>query len=205
MSRPSDAACPAHSGEKSPEPCASALARNGASAPAASGNSGATSDIGPTSRIRRLMMPRAGRPVMRLVNAVPSSRADLSAARCAVEIFASGHHRYAVPICTPAAPSAKAAAMPRASVMAPAAMAAGLIALRDHGVDAARFEPARLGGGGRRTHHQEASRLEALQERWLRQPEVEAHDVGLRLLDDIAHDGIERGAVARRDRRGGIY
>src|SRR5262249_30601910 len=67
MSRPSDAACPAHIGEKSPEPCASALARSGASAPAASGNSGATSDIGPTSRIRRLMKPRAGRPVMRLV------------------------------------------------------------------------------------------------------------------------------------------
>src|SRR5262245_7369128 len=83
-------------------------------------------------------------------------------------------------------------------------MAAGLVALRDHGIDAARFEPARLGGGGRRTHHQEASRLEALQEPRLRQPEMEAHDVGLRLLDDIAHDGIERGAVARRHRRGGI-
>src|SRR6266478_6431158 len=172
MSRPSDAACPAHIGEKSPDPCASALARSGASAPAASGNSGATSDIGPTSRIRRLMMPRAGRPVMRLVNAVPSSRADLSAARCGAEIFASGHHRYAVPICTPAAPSAKAAAM-----------AAGLVALRDHGVDAARFKPARLGRGGRRTHHQEASRLEPLQELRLRQPEMEAHDVEPSLLD----------------------
>src|SRR5215468_5198561 len=140
MSRPSDAACPAHMGEKSPEPCASALARSGASAPAASGNSGATSDIGPTSRIRRLIMPRAGRPVMRLVNAVPSSRADLSAARCGAEIFDSGHHRY--------------------------------------------FEP--------------------LPEPRLRQPEMEAHDLGLRLLDHIAHDGIERGAVARGDRRGGI-
>ena len=31
MARPSEAACPAHIGEKSPEPCASALARNGAS------------------------------------------------------------------------------------------------------------------------------------------------------------------------------
>ena len=85
-----------------------------------------------------------------------------------------------------------------------AAMAAGLVALRDHGVDAARFEPARLGRGGRRTHHQEASRLEPLQQPRLRQPEMEAHDVGLRLLDDIAHDGIERGAIARGDRRGGI-
>src|SRR5262249_18752015 len=45
-----------------------------------------------------------------------------------------------------------------------AAMAAGLVALRDHGIDAPRFEPARLGGGGRRTHHQKASRLEPLQE-----------------------------------------
>jgi hypothetical protein len=85
-----------------------------------------------------------------------------------------------------------------------AAMAAGLVALRDHGIDAACFEPARLGGGGRRTHQQEASRLEPLQEPRLRQPEMEAHDVGLRLLDDIAHHGVERGAVARRDRRGGI-
>jgi hypothetical protein len=33
---------------------------------------------------------------------------------------------------------------------------------------------------------------------------MEAHDLGLRLLDDVAHDGVERGAVARRDRRGGI-
>ncbi len=83
-------------------------------------------------------------------------------------------------------------------------MAASLVALRDHDVDAARFEPARLGRGGRRTHHQKASRLEPLQEPRLRQPEMEAHDVGLRLLDDIAHDGIERGAIARGDRRGGI-
>ncbi len=70
--RPSEAACPAHIGEKSPEPCASALARSGASAPAASGKSGATSAIGPISRITRLMMPRAGRPVIRLVTAVAS-------------------------------------------------------------------------------------------------------------------------------------
>ena len=81
-------------------------------------------------------MPRAGRPVIRLVSAVPSSRADLSAARCGAEIFASGHHRYAVPICTPAAPSAKAAAMPRASVTAPAAMTGTLTASTTCGTSA---------------------------------------------------------------------
>src|SRR5262249_45487791 len=83
-------ACPATSGEKPPGPAPWPSARKGESAPAARGNSGATSDM------TRLMMPRAGRPVMRLVNAVASSRADLSAARCGAEIFASGHHRYAV-------------------------------------------------------------------------------------------------------------
>src|SRR5262249_57120137 len=70
--RPSRAACPAHIGEKSPEPCGSALARSGASAPAASGNSGATSEGGPISRLTRLIKPRAGRPGIRLVSAVPS-------------------------------------------------------------------------------------------------------------------------------------
>ncbi len=68
--------------EKSPEPCACAFACSGASAPPASGNSGATSLTGPISRITRLMTPRAGRPVIRLVIAVPSSRAAFSAARC---------------------------------------------------------------------------------------------------------------------------
>ena len=77
MTRPSAAACPDHIGEKSPEPAASALARSGASAPAANGNSGATGLIGPISRITRLTMPRAGRPVIRLVTAVPSSPALL--------------------------------------------------------------------------------------------------------------------------------
>ena len=80
------------------------------------------SEIGPTSRMSRLTMPRAGRPVIRLVTAVLSSPAVFSASRWTGEIFASGAHRYALPICTPAAPSANAAAMPRASVIAPAAI-----------------------------------------------------------------------------------
>jgi hypothetical protein len=93
MARPSEAACPAHIGEKSPEPWASAFARSGASAPAASGKAGATFDIGPTSRMTRLTMDRAGRPVITLVTVVLSSRADDKAARCGAEIFASGHHK----------------------------------------------------------------------------------------------------------------
>jgi hypothetical protein len=42
---------------------------------------GAASLIGQTSRMRRLMMPYAGRPVIRLVSAVAASVADLSVAR----------------------------------------------------------------------------------------------------------------------------
>src|SRR5206468_1902553 len=48
---------PNHRGEKSPLPRLSALARNGATGPAASGNAGAASLIGPTSRISRFMIP----------------------------------------------------------------------------------------------------------------------------------------------------
>ena len=33
---------------------------------------------------------------------------------------------------------------------------------------------------------------------------MEAHDFGLRLLDDVAHRGVERGAIARGHRGGGI-
>ena len=57
------AACPHHRGEKSLEAVISALARIGASASAARGKSGVKVLIGPKSRIRRLMMPRAGLPV----------------------------------------------------------------------------------------------------------------------------------------------
>ena len=64
------AACPDQSGTKSPEPFASDLDRRGATAPAANGNSGGTSDIGPTSRIMRFTIPRAGRPVNTFVSAV---------------------------------------------------------------------------------------------------------------------------------------
>ena len=62
--------CPAHSGEKSPLPWLSAFARSGATAAAASGKAGAGALIGPSSRMRRFTMPRAGRPVKTLVTAV---------------------------------------------------------------------------------------------------------------------------------------
>ena len=64
------AACPLHSAEKSPRPAASAFAFSGARAPPAVGNAGARSDIGPTSRIARLRIPRAGLPVKIFVSAV---------------------------------------------------------------------------------------------------------------------------------------
>jgi alkanesulfonate monooxygenase SsuD/methylene tetrahydromethanopterin reductase-like flavin-dependent oxidoreductase (luciferase family) len=52
--------CPAQRGEKSPLPCCSAAARSGATAIAASGKDGARALIGPSSRISRFTMPRAG-------------------------------------------------------------------------------------------------------------------------------------------------
>ena len=115
-----------------------------------------------------------------------------------------------MPICTPAAPSAKAAAMPRASVTPPAAItgsftasticgtsakvpvcvdvvgvlgqehaavAARFDALRDDGVDAARFEPARLGRGRGRAQDRAPAALTRLHQARLRQAEVEAHDL----------------------------
>src|SRR3990167_8573327 len=56
---------PAQSGEKSPLPWLSALARKGAMAAVARGKPGATGLIGPSSRISRLTIPRAGRPLNR--------------------------------------------------------------------------------------------------------------------------------------------
>ena len=65
-----DAFWPAHRGEKSPLPNASAHARNGASAAGAKGKAGTEVLIGPCYRMMRLTTPRAGRPENKLVNAV---------------------------------------------------------------------------------------------------------------------------------------
>src|SRR6202046_85360 len=62
-SRPRRAAWPDQNEVKSADPAISDFARRGASGAAASGNSGAASDIGPTSRMKRFTIARAGRPV----------------------------------------------------------------------------------------------------------------------------------------------
>ena len=82
--------CPAHSGEKSPLPSRSACARSGAMAAVASGKAGATGLSGPSSRITRLTMPLAGRPVKRRVSAVWRAASLCSAARCTALVVASG-------------------------------------------------------------------------------------------------------------------
>ena len=84
---------PAHSGEKSPLPRASAAARSGAIAPMASGNAGARVLIGPRSRITRFTMARAGRPVNTLVRAVWRAAGLCSAARCTALVVDSGQSR----------------------------------------------------------------------------------------------------------------
>ena len=66
---------------KSPEPVGSVAERSGATAPPASGKAGADGDIGPTSRMILLTMPRAGRPVKTLVSAVSCSLAASKALR----------------------------------------------------------------------------------------------------------------------------
>jgi len=62
--------CPAHKGENSPLPRLSALARKGAMADVAKGKAGTAALMGPSSLMMRFTMPRAGRPVNRLVSAV---------------------------------------------------------------------------------------------------------------------------------------
>ena len=59
----------------------------------ASGKAGAAALMGPSSLMMRLTMPRAGRPVIRLVSAVPSSREAFSAVRCGAAIVDSGQNR----------------------------------------------------------------------------------------------------------------
>ena len=81
-----------------------------------------------------------------------------------------------------------------------AAMAAGLGALGDDGIDAVILEPDRLLHDGRRRYHDAAGRLDAREQRLVRQAEMEAHDFGLQLLDQFAHRRVERGAIGGVDR-----
>src|SRR5438270_116301 len=61
--------------------------------------------------------------------------------------------------------------------------------------------PRASGGSGPRAP---AGRLDALEQRLLRQTEMEADDLRLQLLDHFAEGGIERRAVRSIDRRSRI-
>ncbi len=67
-------------------------------------------------------MPRAGRPLNRLVSAVWLATSLCSAARCTALVVASSHSRKAVPSCTALAPRRSASSTPAASAMPPAAI-----------------------------------------------------------------------------------
>jgi len=64
-----------------PQALLTALELIGASAVAARGNAGVSEAIGPSSRINRLSIPRAGQPVITLVITVESSNTPANAAR----------------------------------------------------------------------------------------------------------------------------
>ena len=118
----SDAFWPDHKGEKSLRPLASAAARNGATAAVAKGKLGAWALSGPKSRMNLLTMPRAGRPLNRLVKAVCCADADSRACRCKALVVASWLVRNAVPTWTALAPSVLAALTAAGLEMPPAAM-----------------------------------------------------------------------------------
>ena len=105
--------------------------------------SGACGDS--TTSMKRLTMPRAGRPEKARVSRVWSSRADRMAALCASGMPASSLVRKTVPICTAAAPSANAAAMPRPSMMPPDAITGTVTASATCGTSA--MVPTRIAAG----------------------------------------------------------
>ena len=80
-------------------------------------------------------------------------------------------------------------------------MAAGFRALRDDDVGAVLLEPDRFLHDGCRRHHDAAGRLDALEQRPVRQAEMEADDLGLQLFDDLTKCGIERRAIGGVDWR----
>src|SRR6476661_11451 len=80
-------------------------------------------------------------------------------------------------------------------------MAAGLEPLRDYRVDAADFEPFRLFDRSRAAQDDCASGFDALKQAVIGQPEVEADDLGPKLLDCRAHRFIERQSQRTACRR----
>jgi hypothetical protein len=81
ISLASAAAWPDQSGVKSVLPFCSAAARSGGSSPMGSGKSGAASDQGPISAVRRLTRTLAGRPEYTFVTMVWFTRAFRRASR----------------------------------------------------------------------------------------------------------------------------
>ncbi len=73
-------------------------------------------------------------------------------------------------------------------------MAARFEALRDDHVATACFEPSRLGDRRRGRRDAAVGTLHALDQSRIGQSEMEAHDLHLRLYDDVAHRVIERRA-----------
>ena len=118
----SDAFWPDHKGEKSLKPLASAAARSGATAAVAKGKLGACAFRGPNWRMKLFTMPRAGRPLNRLVKAVCCADEDIKAWRCRALVVASWLVRNAVPTWTALAPSVLAALTAAGLEMPPAAM-----------------------------------------------------------------------------------
>src|SRR5262249_24602743 len=94
--RPKGAAWPDQKGVKSPEPADLDLALKGWRAPAATGNAGTSSAIGPNSRTALLTIARAARPVKTLVTTVWSSCTAANALRYIVSTVASGQNKHAV-------------------------------------------------------------------------------------------------------------
>ena len=193
------------------------------------------SEIGPTSCINRLTMPRAGRPLMRLVSAVASAlrvRKRLPVRRgnlrlgamevCRPELDASGperkrrddpaHVRYSACRNDREIDGIHHLGDQRQRADLPgdvfdeehAAMAAGLKALRDDGIDPTLGEPARLRNRGRRTQHDRTGSLNARYQFPRRKAEMEAHDLRPRLLYHGAESAIERRTDGERRRRRGI-
>ena len=74
-------------------------------------------------------------------------------------------------------------------------MAAGLVALRDHGIRAMRFKPSRLFDRRRRGQDKRAGRLHAIQQGGVRQAEVKRDDSRLHVFDDGTEGGIEGRAA----------
>ena len=83
-------------------------------------------------------------------------------------------------------------------------MAASFRTLRNHGIGAVLLEPDRFLHRRRRGDHETAGRLDPLEQRLIRQSEMEADDLRLQLLDDLAETRIERRAVRRIVRCGRI-